>query len=117
MVDGSVCLAQTDEEKSNLFCNYFSSVFNVESDSSFDSLPIVENLPCMSSIIFYYDDIVTRLKKLNINKSEGPDGIHPRVLLENAEILAYPLTLIFGSSFKFGSLPLDWRSANITAIF
>ena len=115
--DGSECLAQTDEEKTNVFCNYFSSVFNVESDTSFDSLPIDENLPSMSSVTFDYDDIVTRLKKLNVNKSEGPDGIHPRVLLENAELLAYPLRIIFERSFKLSTLPLDWRSANITTIF
>ena len=28
--NGLECLAKTDEEKANVFCNYFSSVFNVE---------------------------------------------------------------------------------------
>ena len=31
--------------------------------------------------------------------------------------MAYPLKLIFENSFKFNTLPLDWRSGNITAIF
>jgi len=31
------------------------------------------------------DDIKTRLQKLNINKSPGPDGIHPRILYETAK--------------------------------
>jgi len=31
------------------------------------------------------DDIINRLKKLNINKSPEPDMIHPRILYETAE--------------------------------
>ena len=115
--DGSISLAKTDEEKANIFCNYFSSVFNVEDDSSFDELPINDNVTSMSSINFDCVDIANRLKKLNVNKSEGPDGIHPRVLSENSDVLAYPLKLIFEKSFSLNKLPLDWRSGNITTIF
>ena len=45
---------------------------------------------CAYSISFDCVDIANRLEKLNVNKSEGPDGIHPRVLCENSEVLAYP---------------------------
>jgi len=31
------------------------------------------------------DDIINRLKKININKSPGPDMIHPRILYETAD--------------------------------
>jgi len=71
----------------------------------------------MPDISFDCVDIATRLKKLNLNKSEGSDGIHPRVLSENAEILAYPLRIIFKKSFILNTLPLDWRSGDITTIF
>jgi len=50
------------------------------------------------NISFNCVDIATTLK-LNVNKSEGPDGIHPRVLSENSEILVYPLKIIFEKSF------------------
>ena len=71
----------------------------------------------MLSINFDCVDIANRLKKLNVNKSEGPDGIHPRVLSENSDVLAYPLKLLFEKSFSLNKLPLDWRSGNITTIF
>jgi len=58
-----------------------------------------------------------QIKKTNINKSERPDGIHPIVLSENAEILAYPLKNIFEKTFILNALPLDWRSGNITTFF
>jgi len=92
-------------------------VYVVENNDPFDTLQTNEKLSSMPDISFDYGDIVTRLKKLNINKSEGPDGIHPRVLSENAEILEYPLKIIFKKSFTLNALPLGWRSGNITTIF
>ena len=71
----------------------------------------------MPILSFVSDDIVARLKHLKVNKSEGPDGIHPRVLKENAEVLAYPLKVLFQKSYELSVLPLDWRSGNITSIF
>ena len=56
--DGSECLAETDEEKANVFCDYFSSIFNVEKDSVFDTLPIIENLPSMPSIHFDFRNLL-----------------------------------------------------------
>jgi len=109
-------MAITDEKKANVFCNYFSSVYVVENNAPFDTLQSNETLFSMSGISFDCVDIATRLKKLNINKSEGPDGIHPRVLSENAEILAYHLKIIFKKSFILNALPLDWRSGNIILI-
>ena len=70
----------------------------------------------MPNISFDYD-IVLKLKKLDVNKSAGPDGIHSRVLYETAAIVAYPLKIIFEESFNSHILPLDWRSGNITTIF
>jgi len=66
-------------------------VYVVENNAPFDTLQTNETLSRMPYLSFDCVNIATRLKKLNINESEGPDGIHPRVLSENAEILAYPL--------------------------
>jgi len=107
-------LSFADNDKANIFCNYFSSVFNIEDDYSFDKLPINDS---MSSISFDCIDIATKLNKLNFNKWVGPDDIHPRVLSENSDVLAYPLKSIFEKSISLSKLPLDWRSGNITTIF
>jgi len=57
----------------------------------------------MSSISFNCIDIAKRLKKLNANKSEGPDDIHP-IQSENSDVLAYPVELIFEKSFSLSKL-------------
>ena len=44
----------------------------------------------ISTVDFNETDIENRLKQLNPNKSPGPDGIIPRVLLESAKQLSSP---------------------------
>ncbi|KFP82431.1 RNA-directed DNA polymerase from mobile element jockey, partial [Apaloderma vittatum] len=57
------------------------------------------------------------LDNLNIHKSMGPDEMHPRVLRELAEVIARPLSIIFGKSWATGEGPEDWRKANVTPVF
>ena len=49
-------------------------------------------------------------------KSTGPDNIPAWVLSEHAIILAAPLTSIFNSSLRQGSVPNDWKTANVIAL-
>ena len=51
-----------------------------------------------------------------INKSAGPDGIHPRILKELCEELSQPLAILFNKTLTEGKIPEDWKTANITAI-
>ena len=54
--------------------------------------------------------------KLNINKSCGPDDIHPHVLQKTANAMCKPLQLIFQMSLEKGECPDDWKTANVTPI-
>ena len=54
---------------------------------------------------------------LDVRKSMGPDGIHPRVLRELAEELAKPLSIIYLQSWLSGEVPVDWQLANVTPIY
>ena len=65
-------------------------------------------------MVFNHDDILERLETLKLTKSPGPDMLHPRLLYEARHI---QLALIFNRSFDSKQLPLDWRSANISAIY
>ena len=60
---------------------------------------------------------VGNARNLNVNKSQGPDNIHPKILKEANEVLAKPLQKIFETSFKMKQIPLDWKTADISAIF
>jgi len=69
-VDGLECLAKTDEEQANVFCNYFSSEYVVEYSAPFDTLQTNENLSSMPNISFDCVDIVTRLKHTKCKKNQ-----------------------------------------------
>ncbi|PKU37480.1 rna-directed dna polymerase from mobile element jockey-like [Limosa lapponica baueri] len=71
-----------------------------------EDLPLVEE-----------DQVRDQLRRLDIRKSMGPDGIHPRVLRELAEVIAGPLSTIFERSWRTGEVPEDWRKANVIPVF
>ena len=57
------------------------------------------------------------LLKLNPNKACSPDGITPRLLKMVAEELTPAFTLLNRISYSTGTLPEDWKQANITPVF
>ena len=59
---------------------------------------------------------VTKLQ-LNPSKASGPDLIPARIPKELAVEIAPLLTTIFQDSFITGTVPRDWRIANVTVIF
>jgi len=63
------------------------------------------------------DCVRDRLSNLNTLKSMGPDGMHPRVLRELADVFAEPLSIIFERLWRTREVPENWRKANVTPIF
>jgi len=58
-----------------------------------------------------------RLSNLDAHKSMGPDGMHPRVMRELADVVAEALSIVFERFWRTGEVPEDWRKANVTPIF
>jgi len=58
-----------------------------------------------------------RLSNLDVHKSVGPDGMHPRLLRELADVIAEPLSIIFERFWRTGEVPEDWRKASVTPVF
>jgi hypothetical protein len=115
--DGTQTHVTDESEKAELLSNYFSKVFNYETVKPGGVLPTISSEQCMINVSFDVETVQRKLSLLNVNKSPGPDNIHPRVLKEAASVLAFPLCQIFRCSLETGQLPLDWRSGNISAIY
>ena len=97
-------LTVNDSEKVKVLSDFFKSVYTNEDTSSIpDFKKRTENV--LSYVNVTQDDILLALKSLNINKSTGPDGVHPRVLKECAEELAYPLKRLFDRTMREGRIP------------
>ncbi|KFP86540.1 hypothetical protein N311_10943, partial [Apaloderma vittatum] len=57
------------------------------------------------------------LLHIDVHKSMGLDGFHPRVLRQLAGVLTKPLSIIYQQSWLTEEVPADWKSANVTFIY
>ena len=57
------------------------------------------------------------LNGLNINKASGPDGLSTRMLKECSSEIAPILALIYNELLAQGTVPDDWRQANVAPVF
>ena len=57
------------------------------------------------------------MRRLNVHKASGVDGIPARILKIYANELSWPFTYLFNLSFTLGEVPLIWKRANITPVF
>ena len=54
---------------------------------------------------------------LDINKSCGPDDIHPRILIELVDSISRPIALMCNKTLEEGEIPQDWKRAFVSPIF
>jgi hypothetical protein len=71
-----------DISKADILNDFFCSVFTKENTDAIPELEIKHTGPKLASITITTDIVTKHVKKLNSNKSTGPDGFHPRVLKE-----------------------------------
>ena len=89
-------------------------------DEDLNSIPAIEERPVgskLTSFDIHEEEVLKRLVALNPNKSWGPDGFHPRLIEELATVLTGPLTVFFQNTLKEGTLPNDWKEAQVTPLF
>ena len=98
-----------------LLNEFFSSVFTREDGA----VPDAEDMDTdnLESISFTAWKVRKKIQKLRPAAAAGPDEIGPRLLQELEQEVAEGLTLIYRKSMESGTVPMDWRCANVTPIF
>ena len=106
----------TDEEKAEILQRQFLSVFTGEDSGLLPTL-IPRTDTIIENVVLPEDSVHEKLTKLNVNKSLGPDDIHPRMLKELADDMSAPVALLFNKSIQDEELPRQWKEAYVSPIY
>ena len=118
LTDDNGTKTTSDEEKSTLLNNYFSSVFTNENTSNIPNFEkIIDESNTISNAEVTIEEMTSLLKNLKPDKSPGTDEIHPRLLKESAHSLAKPLKMLFDLSMKIAKIPAEWKVAEVRPIY
>ena len=103
-------------DKANICNRQFQSAFTRESDAE---IPFKGTSPFtpMGEITVDPNGVLNLLNNLKVHKAFGPDGLSDRVLKECSSEIAPILALIYNESLAQGTVPDDWRQANVAPIF
>jgi len=104
-----------DRDIAEEFNRHFISVFTIENDQIPEPTEQVKDV--ITNVIINEEVTMKYLQEINPDKSQGPDNIHPRLIKECKNSICKPLTEVFKKSLDEGTLPREWKEANVTAIF
>ena len=103
-------------DKANICNRQFESAFTRESGTEIPSKGTSPFTP-MGEITVDPKGVLKLLNNLNIHKASGPDGLSARVLKECSSEISPMLALIYNESLAQGTVPDDWRQANVAPVF
>ena len=108
--------ASNDQEKAQLFNDYFYSVFSTDNDTPATIPPTYTSANTLQDIEVIDTEVLTILTSLDVTKAAGIDNISPKVFRYCALPLLKPICHLFTISLQTGSIPTQWRTHCITPI-
>ena len=98
-----------------LMASFYKTIYREDNDREVPTFQ--RQLPLMNEIVICSAEVEKELRRLDIHKGAGPDGIHPRILKELAPRLAPVLADLFNLTIAQGQVPRDWKKAIVCPIF
>ena len=116
LIDTDNLTTQDPERKANLLNEQFGSVFSNPAPK-INASPKEKRLPNMKHIVITKGGVLKLLLNINPNKATGPDLIPGKLLKTCANELCDIYKLLFQASLNQGTIPIDWKRANIMPLF
>jgi len=110
-------LVSNSTDQSELFYQYFASVFTVDDDES-PVFSLRTSNGCMKNgVCFTPSKVAEVLNSLIPKSSYGPDGLPSMQFKRLAHAICNPFAFIFEYSFRSYVLPACWLHALVTNVF
>ena len=109
-----------DEDKANLFNDYFTGVQSLASEPDPTELPHQPDDPDgphLDEITATDQDVRDLLATLDTNKAYGPDDLSPKVLKEAGPAIVKSVVKLFNLSLSTGIFPRNWKLANVVPLY
>ena len=110
-------LFNSPKDKANILNRQYQLVFTHEDPDIPVSDPDGDPSPDMEQITVTDVGVRKLLQKCNPRRASGPNMVPARLLKGCSEELSPILTIIFNKSLQTGTVPDDWKTANVSAIF
>ena len=109
--------ASTDSEKTQLFNDYFYSVFSSSDQpiNDFDTTPSSDD--SLHDIVMSQSDVFDIFTSLDANKASGIDNISPKIFKHCAAPLLQVICHLFSTSLQNNSIPQERRIHCVTSIY
>jgi hypothetical protein len=109
------------EEMGEILNRFFASVFTREAEFKQTDLGSDRERKYqsgeMSKLLVTEEMVMKHLNGMKSNKAAGTDGLGSTFLKEVRIALSVPLCLLLQKSLDKGELPVQWKEANVTAIY
>ena len=115
-VNDKTSIKFSDKEKADILQKQFCSVFTREPNGDLPDFEM-KTKKKITSVSLNATIIRKEIENLDPSKAFGPDEIHPKMLKELIDHVSAPLTTIISKTLKNGTLPDDWKNAQVSPIF
>lgn len=109
-------MSQNESEISNLFAEFFSSVFCGDKDET-EIKNILDNLDETMPIRITEKEVFDAMMSFPMNKGIGIDDFPPIVIRKCIYTLSKPITMLFNKSLSSGILPTSLKTSHVIPIY
>ena len=104
------------------FVDYFTNIgsnlaANITNNNDFSKYLNDRQPHCLFFTPVIESDVLSEIRRLDPNKSVGSDSIHPKLIIDSANIISSPLTHIINCSLSRGIFPDSLKIAKIIPVY